>query len=432
MDIETAFFSLFPELKVSILPQVLHYAIFFVPFIVVIILAEIFWHVWYRYVQAKNFLSIKYTTLELKLPKDTFKSPLAMELFLTSLHNISGENWFSMYWKGETRPWYSLELISVEGQVKFFIWTEDRRKAGVISALYSQFPELEIVEREDYTKGMHFDAKTMKLWVAEFVFTKTDKNGKALDCYPIKTYVDYGLDKDPKEEFKIDPMTPMIEFLGSVPPNQQIWIQFIIRGHKKEQRKPGHIFKKTDLWKDQAESEINRILVRDGKTKTAGGEPDPETGYTKLPIISDGERELVKAIERSISKTPFDVGIRALYVAPKSTFDTPFGVGGVISTFGHYRYEHLNGFKPNGDKWHPQFTYPWQDYKDMRRNKYSKLGLAAYKRRSFFYPPFESKPLVLNVEELATIYHFPGSVSATPGLSRIPSKKSAAPSNLPT
>ncbi len=424
MDIEIAFFSLFPELKVLIMPEVVHYAIFFAPIVVAIVLGEIFWHVWVQYVQAKEFLGLKYTVLELKLPKDTFKSPLSMELFLTSLHNISGENWYSMYWKGETRPWYSLELISVEGQVKFFIWTEDRRKAGIISALYSQYPELEIIEREDYTKGMHFDSKTMRLWCAEFVFTKADP-------YPIKTYVDYGLDKDPKEEFKIDPMTPMIEFLGSVPPNQQVWIQFIIRGHKKEQRKPGHIFKKTDLWKDQAEAEINKILLRDKKTKVAG-EVNPDTGYSKLPTITKGEQEIVAALERSISKTPFDVGIRAIYVAPKETFDTPFGIGGTISSFSHYRYEHLNGFKPNGEKWHVQLTYPWQDYNNIRRNRLSKRGLAAYKRRSYFYAPYKSKPLVLNVEELATIYHFPGSVSATPNLSRIPSKKSGAPSNLPT
>ena len=424
MDIETAFFSLFPELKVSILPEVLHYAITLAPFVMVIVLAEIFWHVWIRYIQAKQFLGLKYTTLELKLPKDTFKSPLAMEVFLNSLHNVSGENWFSMYWKGETRPWYSLELISIEGQVKFFLWTEDRRKTGIIAALYGQFPEIEVTEREDYTRGMHFDPKTMKLWVGEFVFTKDNH-------YPIKTYVDYGLDKDPKEEFKVDPLVPQIEFLGTVPPNQQIWIQYIIRGHKKDQRKPGHLFKKADLWTEGAQKEIDKLLKRDPKSKVAG-DINPDTGYAKLPSFTDGERDIVKALERSISKMSFDVGIRALYIAPKSTFDTPFGVGGVIASFNHYKHEHLNGFKPNGDIWHPQLTFPWQDYRDARRNKYSREGLEAYKRRSFFYPPYnDGKILVLNTEELATIYHFPGSVAATPTLDRVPSKKSDAPANLP-
>jgi len=33
---------------------------------------------------------------------------------------------------------------------------------------------------------------------------------------PIKTYEDYGLGKDPKEELKVDPITPLIELLGTL------------------------------------------------------------------------------------------------------------------------------------------------------------------------------------------------------------------------
>ena len=32
----------------------------------------------------------------------------------------------------------------------------------------------------------------------------------------MKTYVDFGLDKDPKEEFKHDPLTPILEWFGSL------------------------------------------------------------------------------------------------------------------------------------------------------------------------------------------------------------------------
>jgi hypothetical protein len=57
-------------------------------------------------------------------------------------------------------------------------------------------------------------------------------------------------------------------------------------------------------------------------------------------------------------------------------------------------------------------------------------------RRSYFWPPyttqdFSQKHMVLNTEELATIYHFPGSAVRTPNLKRIPSKRADAPSNLP-
>jgi len=39
--------------------------------------------------------------------------------------------------------------------------------------------------------------------------------------------------------------------------------------------------------------------------------------------------------------------------------------------------------------------------------------------------------MCLNLEELATLYHFPGEVAATPGLPRIDSVKGSAPANLP-
>ncbi len=408
----------------TFLPSVTNVLVTISPVVLSIFLFILAWNLWVDYVRGKNFLSLKYTVLELKLPKETFKSPLAMETILHSFHNTADGSKYAQYWKGETRPWYSLEMISVEGQVKFLIWTEDRRKVVAMNALYSQIPGIEVYEREDYTKSVQFDPKVNRIWAGEFVKTKADP-------YPIKTYIDYGLDRDPKEEFKVDPLTHILEFLGSVKPNQQVWIQILIRAHKDEQRKLGKLFETEDAWKEKARSEVDKILMRDPKTKVAGTK-DEATGFTKLPTISKGEQNVVEALERSITKLPFDVGIRALYIAPKDTFDTPFGIGGIISGFKQFNSESLGGFKPNGKKWHGRFNgLPWEDYKNMRRNRYSRLALLAYRRRSFFYTPFPSKPIVLNTEELATVYHFPGSVAATPNIERVPSKKSTAPANLP-
>lgn len=408
----------------SLAPQVVTYLLFILPIALAFILGNMFWHLWLRYIRAKFYNSLEYALLEIRLPKEMFKSPLAMETVLHALHNTSPGSAYSQYWKGEYAPYFSLEIIGIEGQVKFMAWCEDRRKTGLISALYSQYPGIEIVEhKEDYSRSVQFDPEKIRVHGLEFSFTKPDP-------YPIKTYVDYGLDKDPKEEFKVDPLTHMIEWLGSLRPNEQVWFQFICRAHRKAQRKPGHLFKKTDLWKDQAMEEVNKILVRDAKTKTSAGVPDPETGYTRLAMISEGERDIVGAIESSITKLPFDVCIRAIYIAPKDTFDTPFGIGGRISSLKQFNSESLNGFKPN-DRWHNPLGDPWLDFQNIRRNRFGRLVLQAYRRRSAFYPPFVSPTMVLNTEELATIFHLPGGVAATPGLARVPSKKAEAPSNLP-
>jgi hypothetical protein len=392
------------------------------PIILTAIFAYMFWFLWVRYIRAKYLLSQKYVLLEIKLPKEMFKSPLAMELFLTSLHQTSGEGtWYAKYWLGKTRSWFSLEIISVEGQVKFFIWMRTSNRNFTESSLYAQFPGIEVHERDDYTRGTHFNPKELELEAFELKLTKED-------AYPIKTYVDYGLDKDPKEEFKVDPIVPLLEYLGSIRPNQQIWIQILIRAHKKEQREPGHLWKKTDAWKDETEALINKLMKRDAKTKLA--EVNPETGYSKMPMLSEADKDILTALARSITKQSFDVGIRCIYMAKKG-FADPSGKGGIISSWKQFSTEHLNGFKPNDKIWHEKFDYPWQDYNNTRKDYNSQRAIMAYKYRSYFYPPFPHKPFVLNTEELATIFHFPGAIATTPTLSRIPSKKAEAPSNLP-
>lgn len=414
--------QLYEQFHSVLLPDVLSILITVSFPVLAFILGSIFFPLWTDYVRGRNFLSIKYTVLEIKLPKETTKSPLAMELFLHSIHNTADGNKFKQFWLGETRPWYSLELVSFGGQVRFMIWTEDRRKITLMSAMYAQYPGIEINEVEDYTKGVFYDGNIHKIYSTEFEFTKPDP-------YPIKTYIDYGLDKDPKEEYKVDPLVPILEYLGSVGPNQIVWMQFIIRAHVAEQFKPGLWFTKHDAWKDAAIKEVNKILMRDSKSKIAGITDENPEG-TRV-TISQGEQEVVKALERSISKLPFDVCIRCMYMAKKDVFDTPFGIGGIIGSMKHFASENLNGFKP-AKRWTSKLDFPWHDYRNIRRNRISKDFLMAYKLRSAFYSPYsDSKKVILNTEELATMYHFPGSTAGTPTLTRVPSKKSQAPANLP-
>ncbi|MDO8591090.1 MAG: hypothetical protein Q7R65_03895, partial [bacterium] len=140
---------------------------------------------------------------------------------------------------------------------------------------------------------------------------------------------------------------------------------------------------------------------------------------------------IIAALERSISKFPFETAIRGLYIAKKESFN-PISITGLIGTFRQYSSnDDVNGFKLG---WFTDFDFPWQDFRRIRRNQDEREMLEAFKLRSFFQPPFKNfhqTPLILNTEELATIYHFPGSVSATPGLVRLPSKRLEPPANLP-
>ena len=382
-----------------------------------VMFGSMFISIWMRYIRMEYIMKEGSVLLEIKIPKETMKSPLAMEIFFTSLYQTGTATYIETYWKGKVRPWFSLELVSIEGRVKFFIWCTKKFRNLVEAQLYAQYPNIEIHEAEDYMAWIHEpDPVNLPMWATYFKFMKSS-------VYPIKTYVDYGLNEDPKEEFKIDPMTSVLEYLGSMKKGEQVWIQIIIQAHRTLKLKDGSLFKIPD-WKDKVRHEIEKI-----RKESVIEQPGKE--FPGMPNPTKGQQNTIAALERSVSKWPFETAIRGCYISTKEAF-TPISITGLIGTFRQYSSnDDVNGFKLG---WFTDFDYPWQDFRRIRRTQDEKEMLEAFKMRSFFQPPFKNfhqKPIILNTEELATIYHFPGSVAATPSLERIPSKRSQAPANLP-
>jgi len=367
-------------------------------------------HYWLHWKESEFFKSLDHILLEIKLPREIAKSPMAMELVLQSMYQTSAGTWYDHWWKGKVRAWFSLELISDEGNVRFLIWTPKKFRKLIESHLYAQYPGIEVTETEDYvTKAPYLHQPgAWSMFGAEYALTQPDP-------YPIKTYIDYGLDKDAvDEEQKSDPLSSTIEFLGSFGPNQYVWLQIMIMPVKDRFPVPGAWFEKQG-WKAEAKkviSELKKKLEGDGEVKNK---------------LSKREMDMIHAIQNSMSKIAFDVGIRCIHIGKKENYDGALnaGIAGLMRVFSS---QDLNGFKPVNTT---DFDFPWQDWHDKRLNKKKKDMYNAYIRRSYFYHPYHRRPYVLNSEELATIWHFPGMVSETPTFTRIESKKSEPPANLP-
>ncbi len=393
-------------------------------------LAYVFWHQWIHYIQAKWQANLNWVLLEIRLPKEIHKSPVAMEIALNALYQTGGEStWYDRNIKGNQRDWFSLEMVSIEGNIKFFIRTHEKYKNIIEAQLYAQYTDIEIFVVPDYT--LYVDYRTEK---SEWSMTSMEYNLAKPDPYPIKTYVDYGLDKEGiKEEFKIDPLTSVIEYLGSIGKGEQIWIQILVRAAKKRYRKKDGSM---GDWKDEGTEIIDTLTKRNEKT--------PEgTPVFKMMMATKGENEIIAAIERSMGKLGFDCGIRVAYLGKGEKFN----MTNVIALKGLYRAfttKNLNEFDMHSQTF--GYDYPWQSYisfenfvfipeitfdKNYFINRDRKDQFEAYKHRSWFYLPHKIKPFVLTTEELATIYHFPGGVSQTPTFGRIPSRKGEAPVDLP-
>ncbi len=383
-------------------------ALYWLPFL----LGFFFFHFWLKYIRGYYIANLPWVMLEVTLPREINKTPLAMEIVLGALHQTSEPDWYEVLFLGKSKPWFSLEIVSLEGAVKFFIRSEKKFKPSIEAQLYAQYPTIEIHEVPDYTTYVNHNKEGSEwgLFGGEVILTGEDAK-------PIRTYVDYGLDKaGAKEEFKIDPITATIEALGSMGKDQQMWIQIMVTGAGKRFKKKGSWFEKTD-WKGNAQEVIDDLIA---KGKKRGG----ESGRIELTEI---EQNTIKAIDRNIRKLGFDCGIRALYLAKGSAFNGDH-ISTLLGLWKPYAENDLNGFKPKNLT---KMDHPWQDFKDIRATKKKRQQFDAYRRRSYFFLPYERKPFVLNSEELATIFHFPGGVAETPTFGRIESRKSEPPANLP-
>ena len=67
---------------------------------------------WLKWRRAMFIASQEPVLLEIRVPKEIDKSPLAMELALNGFYATGDEGtWNDKYWKGGVRAWFSLELV---------------------------------------------------------------------------------------------------------------------------------------------------------------------------------------------------------------------------------------------------------------------------------------------------------------------------------
>jgi hypothetical protein len=457
--------TLFNLLTDYIIPIVVKTAVIWIP-----IICFLLFQYWWKHSRRLEYLAgLKWSLLEIKIPKDVHKTPEAMEFILTNaLYQTGGVGtWFDRNWKGKLMAYSTLEIVSIEGNIYFFIRVEERFKNLVETQVYSQYPTAEITEVEDYTKFVpKFEPGGD--WEVRAFEMKLEKE----DAYPIKTYIDYGMDSKSlqlDEEQKIDPMTPFLEFLGSLKPGEQLWTQIFVRAAGKDlklRETTGevtffkHLFGEKEEflhlrndkgevedWHAQGRRLINKMMDDYASTSVdIEGKKTSVGGYRNLP---PDKKDLVDRLERNIAKFGFDVGIRILYYAKKEAFNgmrVPPEVTSALRQFAAPKLSTYNSLVMNPAELTNNFDFPWQDWNDIRVHRRQKKQFELYVQRAYFYPPATSMkpflkffevsrdgkvPFTLNSEELATIFHFPGRVSTTGSFERIAAQKAEPPANLP-
>ena len=398
------------------------------------------WEIWVNWRQNLYEAKRRWIFLAIDIPRAVLdepgQSPLAVENIFAHLDGAHGtDTLWEKYWEGKTQDWFSLEIVSTEGYIQFVIRTRDKFRDLVEAAIYAQYPDAEITEVIDYTKWApgKFPNQEWELFGTEWIKVRQE------DAYPLRTYHDF---EDPTtKEFK-DPLAAMLETMSKMGKGEHIWFQILITpiGQKEWTRKGDNLVKKligakvetketwlnkiVDLPGKVADTALTQILSSAEEAPTKKREEKKEASM--MQYLSPGTKTLVEAIERKISKIGFQTKVRMIYVARKEVFKKTRAAHPMVGVIKQFSTMDGQSIKPEYKKVGTAAHYilvkkrlAWKKIKIMQ----------AYRGRS--QSRGIGKGFVLNIEELATMWHFPANWIKAPSVKTVESKRGVPPINLP-
>lgn len=343
----------------------------------------------YRKIDAVN-ATVESTLLILEIPKANDKQELAAEQLFASLHGILRDAKELKYNKG-IQEHLSFEIASVNGQIRFYAWVPTALQSFVEGQIYSQYPTVQIhTADEDYVAH---ERRHSVVYTAEIVLTDSE-------YLPIKTF----------QSFEVDPLAGITGTLAKLESTgEELWVQILARPiaddwHKASSRwiasvKNGNPF---GLLTGEGFSfrwfaDILAALSKPPEDGKVGAAPKE---------LSEREKTRIAEAEKKATKLGYQVKIRMAYLGESQT-NAKLRLQALVGTFKQYNSTNLNGFR-------------------MTNTSFKKEDLAHYKARLFM-----DRGFILNIEELASVFHLPHTNVETPNIVWASSKTAEPPAKLP-
>lgn len=378
---------------------------------------------------------LKFQLIEFKMPRETTRSPRSMDQFF---HAVAGMgNWRGhlgeKYLVGEVTIWFTFEIVSLGGEIHFYGYIFKPYVSVVKAAMFAAYPEVEVEEvKEDYVHKwvphsvLDLEMAGKDLYANGFVKAREP-------AYPIKTYPQF---ESSTEEYQVDPMASFLEALANISPEEFVGIQYSLAPLMSN-------------W-GKAYEHIVEELRTPKVAKGAGHGVPAEDLATALKAAtlqkSPGQTDILKAVERNLSKPAFDTNIKLLYIAPKKIFADTVPRRAIRGAFNQYNAADMNSIVfNNGMNTKPGWFDPPYVFKYTRRRARKNRMLHLWIEREqgihewvgqwiagHTFNWWNSKNTTLTSEELATLYHPPTTLVVTaPHTQRVESKKMGAPAGLP-
>lgn len=349
------------------------------------IVAILAYMTWRNYQKIDIVRDVESVLLMLEIPKTNDKSELAAEQMFASLHGILRDA-KELKANNGYQEHLSFEIASVGGRIQFYVWTPKSLQSFVEGQIYAQYPQVQIhVADEDYVSHERHHSVTYSSEI-----TLTDK-----EFLPIKTF----------QSFEVDPLAGITGTLAKLEDtDEEIWIQMLVRPVQDEWHKAA------DQWVQSVKNGSLNLFGGGGRWVTTllgalWAPPEQGTG-DKPRELSDRDKTRISEAEAKATKLGYQVKIRIAYLG-ENTADAKLRMQGIVGTFKQFNSTNLNGFK-------------------MTNDSFSKESLTKYKTRLF-----ADRGYLMNIEEVASVYHLPHTNVETPNIVWANTKTAEPPAKLP-
>ena len=340
----------------------------------------------YRKINQIKTLDVESVLLMIEIPKDNDKKELSAEQLFASLHGILRDA-NELKNTGGAQEHLSFEIASTGNQIRFFVWTPKILQSFVEGQIYSQYPSVQIyLMKEDYVDRHE---KYPVTYSSEIALTENE-------ALPIKTF----------ENFEVDPLAGITGTLAKLNPSggEELWIQILTRPIADDWHK------KTDDWIKEVKAGKKGFSLDLGwwvQLIAALWRP-PEVAGAKddKPELSDRDKTRISKAEEKATKLGYQVKIRLTYVGD-SEINAKLNMQALVGTFKQFNSTNLNGFK-------------------MVNATFDRNALTAYRKREF-----SDEGFVLNISEIASVFHLPHTNVETPNIVWASSKTAEPPAKLP-
>lgn len=401
-----------------------------------VVLALVFFHMgahfWVQYRGEKYSAKWQWMVLAVDVPPLYIQTPKAVEQIFAHLSGAKvGISIRQKYWEGKKQKYFSFEIVSIEGYIQFLIRTEAEFRDLVEAAVYAQYPEAEITEIEDYVEMVpnSFPNPTHHMLAVEFKLAEAD-------AYPIRTYPNFEY-KISKDDVFSDPMAAILENFSRIGHGENLWFQIILEPASNAWKAKGIDLVKGIIAGDHGHhgnaflNFIGDLPMKVAKelftiinnTEFAGHEDEHATVGGKMSDQTPGGKSTIEAIEDKIAKIGFKTKIRLVYMARNEVFNPSRCIDGFIGAMNQFHIQSRNAIVPlRNSHGHFVFFKRWQQ--QLLDNKFIK----SYVKRKI---KTGATPYILNIEELATVWHFPLPFVKTPLVQKSGAKRGEPPINLP-